>query len=98
MRMHPDEPEFPSGVAILGIDDSLDDGSMLYFDNRVVAREYRWSFSGNVWQWWRNDPEFSQRMVVTIAEDGQTMQSVGEMSRKGAAWEPDLQLTYSRRS
>jgi hypothetical protein len=98
MRMRPDEPEFPTGIAILGTDDSLNDGAMIYFDDRGVSREYRWSISGNVWQWWRNDPEFSQRMVVTISDDGQTMQGTGEMSRNGADWEPDLQLTYTRKA
>jgi hypothetical protein len=36
-------------------------------------------------------------MVLTVADDGRTMVSQGEMSRNGGAWEPDLELTYSRR-
>jgi hypothetical protein len=38
----------------------------------------------------------SQRMVLTIAEDGQSIEAQGHMSRNGQSWEPDLQLTYSR--
>jgi hypothetical protein len=95
--MHIEEPEIPDGVAILGTDDATPDaGAMLYFDVRNVAREYRWTMSGNVWAWSRNAPGFSQRMLLTIAEDGQSVEAKGEMSQDGLTWEPDLQLTYSR--
>lgn len=97
VRMHTDEPEIPDGVAIVGADDGTPDaGVMLYFDVRNISREYRWTLTGNVWTWSRDAPAFSQRMVLTIAEDGQHIESRGEMSREGRAWEPDLQLTYSR--
>jgi hypothetical protein len=69
---------------------------MLYFDVRNVSREDRWTISGNVWTWSRNEPRFSQRMVLTIAEDGQSIEAKGQMSQNGQPWEPDLQLTYSR--
>ena len=92
-----DEPEIPDGVAILGTDDAMPDvGAMLYFDVRSVSREYRWTFSDNVWTWSRDEPDFSQRMVLTIAEDGQSIEAKGQMSQNGQPWEPDLQLTYTR--
>ena len=98
-RSHIDEPEIPDGVAIFGTDDATPDaGTMLYADVRSVSREYRWSVSGNVCTWSRDDPGFSQRMVLTIAEDGQSIEARGEMSRDGRPWEPDLQLTYRRAS
>lgn len=94
---HMDEPEIPDGVAILGTDDATPHaGAMLYFDVRSVAREYRWTVSGNVWTWSRDDPGFSQRVVHHIAEDGQRIEARGQLSRNGQPWEPDLQLTYSR--
>ena len=94
---HIDEPDIPDGVAILGTDDSTPDaGARLYFDVRNVSREYRWTISGNVWTWSRDEPGFSQRMVVTRASDGQSVEAKGQMSRNGRPWEPDLQLTYSR--
>jgi hypothetical protein len=97
VHMHIDEPEIPDGVAILGTDDALSDaGAMLYFDVRNISREYRWTISNNVLTWTRNAPDFSQRMVLTIGEDGQRIEGKGEMSRNGQTWEPDLQLTYSR--
>ena len=47
-----DEPEIPNGVAILGTDDAHSNaGAMLYFDDRGVSREYRWTISGSVWRW-----------------------------------------------
>jgi hypothetical protein len=96
-HMHIDEPEIPDGVAILGTDDAIPDGgAMLYFDVRDVSREYRWTVSGNVFTWSRDAAGFSQRMVHTIAEDGQSIEAKGEMSRNGQAWEPDLQLSLSR--
>ena len=47
-------------------------------------------------EWARDAPDFSQRMVLTIPDGGRRMEAKGEMSRNGGAWEPDLQLTYSR--
>ena len=96
-QSHIDASEIPDGVAILGTDDATPNaGAMLYFDVRNVSREYRWTISGNVWTWSRNEPGFSQRMVLTIAEDGQSIEAKGQMSQNGQPWEPDLQLTYSR--
>jgi hypothetical protein len=92
-----DEPEIPDGVAIIGTDDAIPDGgAMLYYDVRNVSREYRWTISDNVWTWSRDDPGFSQRMVFTIADDGQSIEAKGQMSRNSQSWEPDLQTTYSR--
>ena len=96
-RSHSDDPEIPDGVAILGTDDAESEtGGMLYFDTRGVSREYRWKAAGNVLTWSRDEPGFSQRMVLTIAADGQRLQASGQMSRGGRPWEPDLRLTYSR--
>ena len=96
MRSRIDEPEIPSGIAIFGTDDTTGECSMLYFDERGVSRRYETSLQDNVWKWWRNAPDFSQRCAVTIAADGRTMESRGEMSRDGKGWEPDLALTYTK--
>ena len=96
MHSRIDEPEIPSGIAVFGTDDTTGECSMLYFDERGVSRRYEVSLRDNVWKQWRDDPEFSQRMVGTIAADGRTIVSRGEMSRDGGSWEPDLQLTYTR--
>jgi hypothetical protein len=96
MHSQIDEPGIPSGIAVLGTDDATGECSMLYFDERGVSRRYEVSLRDSVWTWWRNDPAFSQRMVGTIAADGRTIVSRGELSRDGAPWEPDLTLTYTR--
>ncbi len=96
MRSEIDEPEIPSGVAIFGSDDATGEFFMLYFDERDVSRKYDVSVDGNVVCWQRSSPDFSQRMVLTIADEGTTIVSKGEMSRDGGAWEPDLELTYSQ--
>ena len=96
MHSQIDEPEIPSGIAIFGTDDATGECTMLYFDERGVSRRYEASFRDNVLKWWRNAPEFSQRMTATIAADGRTITSRGELSRDGTRWESDLELTYSR--
>jgi hypothetical protein len=96
MHSQIDEPGIPSGIAIFGTDDTTGECSMLYFDERGVSRRYEVTLRGGVWTWWRNAPGFSQRFTGAIAADGRTIVGRGEMSRDGASWEPDLQLTYTR--
>jgi hypothetical protein len=96
MRSEIDEPKIPSGIAIFGTDDATGECSMLYFDERGVSRRYETSLQDNVWTWWRNDPEFSQRFSGTISTDGRTIVSRGELSRNGSDWQGDLELTYTR--
>ena len=96
MRSEIDEPGIPSAIAVFGTDDTTGECSMLYFDERDVSRRYEVTLRENVWTWWRDAPGFSQRFTGTIAADGRTIVGRGEMSRDGAGWEPDLQLTYTR--
>jgi hypothetical protein len=96
MQSEIDEPEIPSAIVVFGTDGTIAQCSMLYFDERGVSRRYEVTLQDNVLTWWRNDPEFSQRCVTTIARDGRTMSSRGEYSRNGASWEPDLELTFTR--
>ena len=95
-RSEIDEPGIPTGIAIIGSDDALGEVYMLYFDERGVSRKLEVSLRNNLWKWWRNAPGFSQRYTGTIADDGNTIVSKGELSRDGSSWEPDLELTYTR--
>ncbi|HET8581071.1 MAG TPA: hypothetical protein VFL98_01220 [Candidatus Paceibacterota bacterium] len=96
MRSHIDDERIPDGIEIFGSDDALKAFFMLHFDERGVSRKYEVSFERNVLTWQRDDPHFLQRMVLTISDDGNTIESRGEMNRDKAGWEPDLQLTYTR--
>ncbi len=96
MHSEIEESHFPDGVAILASDDVAKRFVMLSFDQRGVSRFYEATMAGNELRWWRDEPSFSQRVVITIQEDGNAMISTGEMSRDGGAWEKDLELTYTR--
>jgi hypothetical protein len=96
VRSEIDEPEIPTGISILGSDDKTGEYFVLYFDERGISRKYDVSFEGKVMTWSRTSPEFSQRMVLTLSDDGKTIVSKGEMSKDGGVWEPDLELTYTR--
>ncbi len=96
MRSEIDEPHVPQGIEIFGSDDAAKKVVMLHFDERGVSRVYDVAMAGNQLRWWRDEPSFSQRFVITIEDGGNTLSSKGEMSRDGAAWEEDLELTYTR--
>jgi hypothetical protein len=95
-RSEIDDPRFPSGIALIGSDDETGSLTMLYFDQREVSRRYEVTIDSGVMRWERTTPALSQRFALTIAPDGHTMHGVGEMSRDGGAWGPDLELTYTR--
>lgn len=89
------EPEIPSGIMFIGSDNMMGTYFMLYFDERGISRKYDVLLDGQVMTWDRISPEFSQRMLLTISNDGQSVTSKGEMNR-GEKWESDLNLTYFR--
>jgi hypothetical protein len=88
----------PNAFSVIGHDDAVEPCSMLYSDERGVARIYQMSLAGGVWKMWRDAPGFSQRMIGTFSEDGNTIIWNGELSRDDFAWEPDLSVTYTRKA
>jgi hypothetical protein len=96
MRSEIDEPEVPSGVAIIGSDDAAGTFAMLYFDERGVSRRYTVEVAPGEVRWHRDEAGFAQRMVFAIAGDGKRLEARGTMSHDGGPWEDDLQLTYER--
>lgn len=93
-----EHPGPPSALSVIGHDDadSPDTCTMLYADERGVARIYRMSLAGGGWKMWRDSEGFSQRMTGTISADGNTIRVHGELSRDGSQWEQDLDVTYTR--
>ncbi|MGH2505496.1 MAG: hypothetical protein ACRDID_23540 [Ktedonobacterales bacterium] len=96
MHSEVDHASFPHGLAMFGSDDAQKRLSMLHFDERGTSRVQNVSMENYVMKCWRDQPGFSQRYTYTIASDGQTMIAKGELSRDGASWERDLDLTYTR--
>ncbi|MEO7986672.1 MAG: hypothetical protein ABI766_09065 [Gemmatimonadales bacterium] len=96
MRSEIDEPEVPSGIAVIGTDVDSRECSMLYFDERGVSRRYLVALRGDQWHWWRDTPGFSQKFTGTLEDGGNRIVGKGELCRDGVTWEGDLQLTYTR--
>ena len=96
MRSEIDEPEVPSGVAVIGSDDAAGTFTMIYFDERTISRRYTVEVGDGELSWHRDEAGFAQRMVVTVAGDVNRLESRGSMSHDGGPWEDDLQLTYQR--
>ncbi len=89
--------QVPSAYNIIGHDDAVEACTMLYTDERGVARIYQMSLADGVWKMWRESPGFSQRMTGTFSDEGSTIICQGELSRDGSTWEPDLNVTYTRK-
>lgn len=93
-----ERPGPPSALSVIGHDDADPTGtcSMLYADERGVARIYQMRLDGGMWKMWRDSPGFSQRLTGTFSADGNTISVHGELSRDDAQWEQDLDVTYTR--
>ena len=94
-RSEIDHPDFPDGIAIFASDDVAGQLFLLHFDERGTSRKYDVEITENEVRWQRDEPSFSQRFVLTVESDTK-LSSRGEMSIKGAAWEGDLSLAYTR--
>jgi hypothetical protein len=92
-RSWADHPDFPDGIAIIGVTEGL---SMHYFDSRGVHRVYATSLDDGVWRFWRDAPGFSQRFTGTFGHGGDTISGVAQLSRDGSTWDDDLEITYRR--
>ncbi|MDB5709566.1 MAG: uncharacterized protein JWL96_1636 [Sphingomonas bacterium] len=95
MRSEVDEPQFPSGVAIIGSDDGAGTFAMTYFDERGVSRLYRIEVGARSVTWQRDDPALAQSMTIA-AGDGDTLVGTGRMSQDGGAWGDDLSQAFTR--
>jgi hypothetical protein len=96
VRSEIDEEGIPSAIALIGSDDDADAYTMLYFDERTVTRRFEVTVGDGTLRWWRNAPGFSQRYVLIVAPEGDTLHGVSSLSKDDATWEQDLELTYTR--
>ncbi len=91
-----ERPGPPCAVNVIGNDDTSKTCTMLYSDERGVARIYQISIEGRTWKMWRDAPGFSQRVTAIISDDGNTIIGHGELCRDGSNWGQDLDVTYTR--
>lgn len=87
---------FPRATWIIGRDDQDDEYTVVYADNRGVARVYGMSFGDSVWRMWRSAPGFSQRFTGRLAPDGASIAATWEQSPDGDRWSRDFDLVYTR--
>jgi hypothetical protein len=97
-RAHNDHPDFPDSISILGETDGL---KWHYFDSRGVHRIYELSMTDDSWEISREVPAsdaeaFSQRLVLTFEDNGNTMEGRSAISYDNETWRDDLQITYRR--
>ena len=96
IRMGDRTAGLPYSMSVVGRDDSTENYTILYFDNRGVSRVYQMGFSGGEWKQWRNAPGFSQRFTGRLSDDANTITARWEKSTDEATWEHDFNLTYRR--
>jgi hypothetical protein len=84
-------------TALIGLDDTTGEFTMLYADARGVHRVYRMTLVGDVWTVWRDAPGFNQRFTGTMSADGNRIDGRWEMSKDGETWNLDFELSYVRR-
>jgi hypothetical protein len=96
-RASVDQPEFPNGVMVIG--STGPDGALQqhYFDSRGVHRVYEMTLEGGVWTLWREGPDWPQRYVGELSDDGNTITGRWERGESlGAPLQHDFDLTYRR--
>jgi hypothetical protein len=86
---------FPDAICVIGAPEDRDGLVQEYFDSRGVRRTYGVSLEDGVLRFWRDDPEFAQRYVATLAPDA--FDGVWQVARTPGEWKDDLKVSYRRR-
>ena len=94
MRSEIEDPQFPSGIAIIGSDDA-GAFAMTYFDERGVSRIIRVMVGDRTVTWEHDDAKFAQSLTIRAHGDHKLV-SKGLMSKGGGAWEDDLSQVFER--
>jgi hypothetical protein len=97
-RWNVDHPDFPDGIAVIGIDPSTGACLQHYFDSRGVARIYGMDLENGVWTLWRDAsaPDFSQRFTGTFNDAGDVITAFWEIAHDHATYERDFDLTFRK--
>src|SRR4051812_27388461 len=94
-RSHNDHELFPDAISVIGAPEDGDGLVMEYFDSRGVRRTYGISLDDGVLRIWRDDPEFAQRVEITVEPEGFVAQY--QLARTPGDWQDDLRSVYRRR-
>jgi hypothetical protein len=81
---------------VIGRSDAREQLVLLYHDDRGVLRVFDVTFGNGEWTLTREDPDFHQRFIATVADD--RIDGRWEASEDaGATWRKDFDLIFERR-
>lgn len=96
-RSRTDHPDFPDSISILGAGPDGWPLQMDYFDSRGVRRVYGLAVEPGAWRLTGSFPDFHQRFRGEVAEGGDVVTGLWEMSRDGGVtWADDLEIVFRR--
>ena len=82
---------------VIGRSDAREQLVLLYHDDRGVLRVFDMAFGDGKWTLTREDPDFHQRFIATMADD--RIDGRWEASEDGGAtWRKDFDLIFERRT
>ena len=82
---------------VIGRSDAREQLVLLYHDDRGVLRVFDMTFGDGQWTLTREDPDFHQRFIATVADD--RIDGRWEASEDaGATWRKDFDLIFERRN
>jgi hypothetical protein len=85
-------------TSVIGSDDPTGRYAYLYADSRGVHRAYEMTLADREWRIrGQAGPEFHQRFLGVLSDDGERIDGRWERSVDGASWELDFEVTYARR-
>jgi hypothetical protein len=86
----------PRSVTVMGADETANDFTMLYSDDRGVVRRCEMTLTSRRWTWMRRATGFHQRFTGRLSSDGRVIRATAEKSADGRRWMRDFNLTYTR--
>ncbi len=90
-------PEFPNSVCVIGATGPGGALQQHYFDSRGVARLYEMTLENGAWTLFRAGPDWPQRYIGEISDDGNTITGRWERGDEpGAPLQHDFDLNFSR--
>jgi hypothetical protein len=95
-RAENENPDFPDSISVIGVMEGERDLSMQYFDSRGVHRIYDAAFDGKQFKLWRDDPDFAQRIAMTLSSDGLSFGGIWQLNENDQGFKYDLAITYRR--